>query len=146
MSSFINKLTSGYVSIGQKVGAAFSAPSKKQAQAVMVIAGVALVSAGLLQESLAQVSINIGGGGGGTGGKVNTTYNDDRIADAANALLTYMEGSFGALIMIGAGVTAIMSAAFGQYKAAVGALIIAIGAFILRSFLGTFFNDANIQA
>jgi hypothetical protein len=38
-----------------------------------------------------------------------------------------------------------MSAAFGQYKAALSLMIVAVGAFILRSFMSTFFNDLNIQ-
>jgi len=51
----------------------------------------------------------------------------------------------GALVMAAAGIGAIFSAAFGQYKAAMGLMIIAVGAFILRSFMSTFFNDDNIQ-
>jgi hypothetical protein len=47
--------------------------------------------------------------------------------------------------MVCAGLGAILSSAFGQYRAALGCLIIAVGAFILRSFLSTFFNDENIQ-
>ncbi len=72
-------------------------------------------------------------------------YNDVRFAEASNAILSYLEGSFGALVMVVAGLVAIISAAFGQYRAAMGCLIIAVGAFILRSFISTFFNDGNIM-
>ena len=50
------------------------------------------------------------------------------------------------MVMVAAGIGAILSSAFGQYRAALGLLVVAVGAFILRSLLGTFFNDINIQA
>ena len=74
-----------------------------------------------------------------------TTYNDARIAESVNVILTYLEGSFGALVMVSAGVGAILSAAFGQYRAALGLLVVAVGAFILRSLIATFFNDISLQ-
>ena len=89
------------------------------------------------------------GFGGGTlsgTGSLQTEYNDARLADAVNAILTYVEGTFGAMVMVAAGVGAILSSAFGQYRAALGLLVVAVGAFILRSLIGTFFNDTNIQA
>lgn len=73
------------------------------------------------------------------------TYNDERLRGAMNAVLTYLEGSFGALIMVAAGVLAIVSSAFGQYRAALGLLIVAVGSFILRSLVSTFFNDRGVQ-
>ena len=48
--------------------------------------------------------------------------------------------------MVAAGIGAILSSAFGQYKAALSLLVVAVGAFILRSIIGTFFNDNNVQA
>ena len=72
-------------------------------------------------------------------------YNDQRLVEAINAVLTYLEGSFGALVMVCAGVGAILSAAFGQYKASLGLLVVAIGSFILRSLMSTFFNDVGVQ-
>jgi hypothetical protein len=47
--------------------------------------------------------------------------------------------------MAASGVGAIMSAAFGQYKAALSLMVVAVGAFILRSLISTFFNDMGIQ-
>lgn len=77
---------------------------------------------------------------------LRATYNDARLSDAINVVLTYIEGSFGAMVMVAAGIGAILSSAFGQYRAALGLLVVAVGAFILRSLVGTFFNDINIQA
>jgi hypothetical protein len=59
--------------------------------------------------------------------------------------MTYLEGSFGALILAASGIGAIMSAAFGQYKAAFSLMAVAVGSFILRSLISTFFNDISIQ-
>lgn len=103
-------------------------------QALMLILGTALLAEGLCAEAKAY------------GDGLQVTYNDIRISDAVNAVLTYLEGSFGALVMVAAGLGAILSAAFGQYRAALGCLIIAVGSFILRSVLSTFFNDQNITA
>lgn len=73
------------------------------------------------------------------------SFNDIRISQAVNALFTYLEGSFGILIMVCAGLFAIISAAIGQYRAAIGLLMVGVGAFILRSVVSTFFNDVNLR-
>jgi len=101
--------------------------------------GVVILAGGLSHDVLAQ------GGIGGSNGELNTEYNDFRITEAINAILTYIEGAFGALVMVSAGLGAIISAAFGQYRAALGLLVVAVGAFILRSLVGTFFNDEGIK-
>jgi uncharacterized membrane protein len=97
--------------------------------------GTAIVVAGVVDDAMAQVS---------SGAAIQ--YNAERIDAAVNAIMTYLEGAFGALIMAAAGVGAIMSAAFGQYKASLSLLVVAVGSFILRSLIGTFFNDVGIQA
>ena len=98
--------------------------------ALLYSLGVVILSFGLNDSSFAVRTIN---------------YNDQRLIEAINAVLTYLEGSFGALVMACAGVGAILSAAFGQYKASLGLLVVAIGSFILRSLMSTFFNDVGIQ-
>jgi hypothetical protein len=98
--------------------------------ALLYIIGIAILAMGLNDASYAQRSIN---------------YNDQRLIEAINAVLTYLEGSFGALVMVCAGIGAILSAAFGQYKASLGLLVVAIGSFILRSLMSTFFNDVGVQ-
>lgn len=128
MKKSISAINSKVTALCQRVSAAFVAPSEKQGRAVMFVLGVALIALSLSIDASAQ-----------------TKYNDQKIANAVNAVMLYLEGSFGALIMAAAGIGAIMSAAFGQYKAAMSLMIVAIGAFILRSFMSTFFNDENIM-
>lgn len=97
---------------------------------MLFVLGIALVTFGIYSGASAQLE---------------TTYNDQRLVNSVNAILTYIEGSFGALVMVAAGIGAILSSAFGQYRAALGLLVVAVGAFILRSIISTFFNDENIQ-
>jgi type IV secretory pathway VirB2 component (pilin) len=103
------------------------------AQSALFVLGVCALALGSTFDGLAQLDA------------LQIEYNDQRFAEAANAILSYLEGSFGALVMVVAGLIAIISAAFGQYRAAMGCLIIAVGAFVLRSFVSTFFNDGNIM-
>lgn len=111
--------------ICQKVGAFFHAPSSAQVQGILFLVGITLLAGGLAQSSFA---LN------------DTTYNDDGFRAIASLLLTHIEGAFGALLMIVAGIGAIFSAALGQYRAALSLLVVAIGAFILRTLVQTFFN------
>lgn len=78
-------------------------------------------------------------------GNGHIIVDDTRLIEVLRAILAYLEGSFGALIMVGAGVFAILSAAFGQYRAALGLLVVAIGSFTLRSFISTFFNVTTLN-
>jgi hypothetical protein len=55
-------------------------------------------------------------------------------------LYNALTGGFGALIMIVAGLGAILAAAFGQFKAALSALVVALGVFVLQIFITAFFN------
>lgn len=126
----IERIRTAYLRAGQVVGTCLHAPSKAQGQVMLFLFGIGLLTAGLSQGADAQLV---------------TTYNDDRIANSVNAILTYIEGSFGALVMVSAGIGAILSSAFGQYRAALGLLVVAVGAFILRSVLATFFNDQRLR-
>lgn len=100
--------------------------------------GLFCVGFGLLYFGLEQYSFaNIGTG--------RIIVDDSRLIEVLRAILIYLEGSFGALVMVGAGVFAILSAAFGQYRAALGLLVVAIGSFTLRSFISTFFNVVNLE-
>jgi hypothetical protein len=127
----INKVKNTYKKVGQYVGCALHNPSKSQGQVMLFLLGIGLLTVGMTQGADAQLT---------------TTYNDDRVANSVNAILVYIEGSFGALVMVAAGIGAILSSAFGQYRAALGLLVVAVGAFILRSVLATFFNDTRLQA
>ncbi len=119
----------------QYTAASFAAPSEAQVRTIIFLAGISMLAISLSLDATAQ----------NTGGNETVKYNDDKVANAVNAIMTYLEGSFGALIMAASGIGAIMSAAFGQYKAALSLMVVAVGAFILRSIMSTFFNDENIQ-
>ena len=117
----------------QYTAASFAAPSEAQVRTIIFLAGISMLAISLSLDATAQ------------NGNTFTKYNDAKVANAVNAIMTYLEGSFGALIMAASGIGAIMSAAFGQYKAALSLMVVAVGAFILRSIMSTFFNDQNIQ-
>lgn len=128
----LSSIKNAYLKAGQIVGAAIHAPSRSHAQAGLFLLGIGLLTAGLYTGAHAQ--------------STQINYNDEKIAASVEAILTYLEGSFGALIMVAAGLGAILSSAFGQYRAALGCLVVAVGAFILRSIMNTFFNtDAIVQ-
>ncbi|MCO6430528.1 MAG: hypothetical protein J5J00_06675 [Deltaproteobacteria bacterium] len=94
------RLRRSYVCLGRFIGAAMHAPSHCQMQAVMFAGGLLLLLLGLNAESFARPIL----------------VNQERFCEATNAVLTYVEGSFGALVLVAAGVGAIMSAAFGQFR------------------------------
>lgn len=71
---------------------------------------------------------------------LEANYDDSLNRYAAGNLLWFIEGSFGALLMIGAGLGAIVAGAFGAYKAAISLLFVAVGAFILRALVSLFFG------
>ena len=118
---------------GRKIYTFFTAPSNAQIQLVLFVVGVSLLTAGLTSAALAA--------GAGNAGE----FNDVEIGNAVGIIFTYLEGSFGVLVMVCSGLGAILSSAFGQYRAALGCLVIAIGSFILRSFAKTFFNTESID-
>lgn len=135
MNSF-KRLNEFYGSFGRTIGAYFAAPSKGQIQMTLFVVGALILTSGVTLDAMAQI-----GGIGEDPGE----YNDSRISRAVERIFTYLEGSFGVLVMVAAGLGAILSSAFGQYRAALGCLVVAVGAFILRSFTATFFNTTNIE-
>lgn len=120
-----------YCEMGRRLSAYCNSHQSQFGQALLFVFGVCVLCFGVLDSASAQ--------------RIPPTYNDDRIAEATNLILTYIEGSFGALVMVVAGLGAILGAAFGQYRAALGLLVVAVGSFILRSIIGTFFNDSRIR-
>jgi hypothetical protein len=117
--------------ICRKATLAATAPTEKQAQTVLFVAGVLLLAGSGSTEAFAQLA---------NAGEIS----DGKIALAVTTIFKYLEGSFGALIMAASGIGAIMSAAFGQYKAALSCMVVAVGAFILRNLMYTFFNTSTI--
>lgn len=138
------KITSMFISsresaldLARKVSLAMTAPTEKQARLILFSAGIVALGIGLSADVLAQGTL----GAGARQGQIE----DGRIAAAVNTLFKFLEGSFGALIMAAAGIGAIVSASFGQFKAALSCMVVAVGAFILRSMMNTFFNIESIQ-
>lgn len=60
-------------------------------------------------------------------------------SNACDGILGLVEGSFGSLVTAGAGIGAIIASAVGGFKAAWTLLVVAVGSFILRSYI-TLFN------
>lgn len=58
---------------------------------------------------------------------------------ACGFLLGFIEGPFGALITVGAGIGAIIASAVGGFKMAWTLVVVAVGAFILRAWITLFF-------
>ena len=71
---------------------------------------------------------------------LDPNYDDSLFRFSAGNLLAFLEGAFGALVMVGAGLGAIIAAAFGAYKASIALLFVAVGAFILRALVSLFFG------
>jgi hypothetical protein len=132
LKNVVNKLRSNYTKMGQIVGSAMHAPSRSHMQIGLFTLGVGLLAVGMTNGAVAQVGTDI-------------EYNDERLASAVARIFAYLEGSMGALVMVVSGLGAIMSAALGQYRTAMGCLVVAVGSFILRSVLNTFFNTETVN-
>ena len=98
--------------------------------------GLFLLVAGLNQEALSQCA-------GPSGTCATPGYEPELVEHAVGSLFLLIEGAFGALIMVVAGIGAIIAAAMGAYRAALGMLVVAVGAFILRALVSLFFGSGN---
>lgn len=99
--------------------------------AILAVVGTCALLGGVVDFSSAQLA-NAPGSAVGIG--------DRRIYLVSVKLFELIEGNLGSLIMIAAGLGAIIASAFGAYRAAVGLLVVAVGAFILRSLVVIFFD------
>ncbi len=116
----MNKLISAHVAVSSFL--------YRKANILMLVMGVGVLVAGLIDTSVAIDSYS------------KAKYDDTLVTGAVGNLFALIEGSFGALIMVVAGLGAIVAAAMGAYRAAVGMLVVAVGAFILRSLVSLFFG------
>ncbi len=98
----------------------------------MFLSGLAILSVGLTELSVAQ--------GRQPESPEDFYYDYKPIRGSVELLFNLIEGSFGALIMVISGIGAIIAAAFGAYRAAVSLIIVAVGAFVLRSLVSLFFG------
>lgn len=99
---------------------------------------VALGATYFLVMSEPEPHINVSGG-------LATRYNDVRLVNSLNAVFTYVEGAFGALVMVMAGIGAMIAAGTRRFKVAGSLCTVALAAFVLRSVTATFFNDNTIR-
>ncbi|MCB0323254.1 MAG: hypothetical protein KDD69_06750 [Bdellovibrionales bacterium] len=106
---------------------------QRHASALLLLLGVTLLLGGMVELSVAQ-------GGGPTGSFSEAAYEDDLVRNSVGNIFKLIEGAFGALIMVVAGLGAIVAAAMGAYRAALGMLVVAVGAFILRALVSLFFG------
>jgi len=125
-------MTTSLIIAAQEKFNALKKPSSAHVQAALFALGFVLLATGAAFDATAY--------------EQQAVYNDDRIAESVDVILTHINGSFGALVMVACGLGAILSSAFGQYRAALGLLVVAVGSFILRSLVGTWFNDSSLQA
>ena len=106
---------------------------EKHGNIFMLVFGSVLVLGGVAELSIAQSDTV-------TSSFSNAAYDDGLVKASVTNLFCLIEGAFGALIMVVAGLGAIVAAAMGAYRAAVGMLVVAVGAFILRSLVSLFFG------
>lgn len=107
--------------------------AQSHSTALMLVLGVVLLMGGMVDLTTAQ-------GLGPTGSFSEAAYEDELVRNSVGNLFKLVEGAFGALIMVVAGLGAIVAAAMGAYRAAVGMLVVAVGAFILRALVSLFFG------
>lgn len=109
---------------------------RQNANALMFVLGACLLMGGVVDLSLA------GGAGDfdSTGSYSQANYDDTLVRNAVGNLFGFVEGAFGALIMVVSGLAAIAAAAMGAYRASIGMLVVAVGAFILRALVSVFFG------
>jgi hypothetical protein len=67
-------------------------------------------------------------------------YDDTLVRNAVGNLFRLMEGAFGALVVVAAGIGAVIAGVVGAYKAAFALFVTAVGAFILRAYVSLFFG------
>lgn len=141
ISGLLYKTKKMYIASCQRLGVIIKNPSENMQKYKLLFIGVFLLNFGLVELA----SAGGPGGGIGGGGGANFTVQNQQFLAVICAITGFIEGAFGALIMIISGLGAIVSAAFGQYKAAIGMLVVAIGAFVLRALVRTFFGNVYDQ-
>jgi Ca-activated chloride channel family protein len=73
------------------------------------------------------------------------SYNDTPIAERADIMLTYMNGQFGAMLMILSFLFAVYSVIFRKFKLSGVFVMLTCLTFTLRSLVSTWFNDTTLM-
>lgn len=129
-----NKGYSFYTAICRTVNVVFKSFVMRHGTALMLVLGIGILACGLNEIATAQLNDLEEGPGDGV------EEGDVRLEMVTGRIFQLIEGNMGSLIMVMAGLSAIVSAAFGAYRAAVGLLVVAVGAFVLRSLVDIFFD------
>ena len=125
--TFLNGLGSRYKNFNTKIYCSTKNFLREHGNFCLFIMGALLLVVGL-------GTLQVASAGGGSGSAWNAG-----IIQAIKGVFNWLDGGFGALIMVGAGLLAIVTAAMGAYKAAMACLVVAAGTFILRAFARLFF-------
>lgn len=112
--------------VGRYVSASLRSPSRSQVKTAFFFLGAALLVVCAANSGFALAG-------------------EDKLYKALNTIGQAVTGTFGALIMVATGVGVIVSSAMGQYRAAWGLLVVALGALILRGAITAFFNVDDAQ-
>ena len=129
-----------FTHICQTVHSNFLAPRREVVQFLLFGFGISVMSIALSSSGVCAQD---------TAGGLNVAdyapnANFGRMDNMIGIIMALIEGRFGVLIMLCAGIAAIISSAFGQYRAALSLLVVALGAFILRTLVTVFFNTQGI--
>ena len=103
----------------------FSNYGYRYANLCLFVFGVCILTYGLAKFSYADVA---------------SSAAEDIIKEQLCKILTLIQGPFGALITIVAGLAAIVTAAMGGYKLAMSCVVIACGSYIISAFVALFFG------
>lgn len=128
MKNTLSRCVAAYNAAGARIALA----GQRHASTLLLVLGFALLVGGMSEISVAQ--------DGPSGSFSEAGFEDDLIRASVGNLFKLVEGAFGALVMVVAGLGAIIAAAMGAYRAAVGMLVVAVGAFILRALVSLFFG------
>jgi hypothetical protein len=84
-------------------------------------------------------------GGIGEAEAKDVPYDDTLIRNSVGNLYKMIEGAFGALVVVAAGIGTIIAAVVGAYRIAFALFVTAVGAFILRSYVSLFFGTDYVS-
>ncbi|MDR2337031.1 MAG: hypothetical protein LBE20_00055 [Deltaproteobacteria bacterium] len=106
----------------------------KYANVILFCFGIVILTYAIANIAIAQPANNNQGTGAAAGAI---------IKDQMCKILILLEGPFGALVMVVAGLAAVVTAAMGAYKMAMSCVVIACGSYIVGAFLVLFFPNAD---
>lgn len=106
-----------------------------QSRTSFLLAGIGLLCLGLTDLAEAKVSVSL----------PKVDWDESHFHFARCRLFRLLEGSFGALLAVGAGIGSIIAAAVGKYAVSYTFLAVSVGSFCMRSFVSLFFGDVGQQ-